>query len=383
MDKHDQSPVSEEAELNPVEWIMVTRSDPGGGIPRFMVERGTPAGISTDACKFLDWACAKQTIPNPDDDQEIEKAAVEKSKEPVQATPQTNGETSVPSTTAVQKEAQAPAQQQQGGIFSHLTNALEAGLETYAPASVSGYASQYLRGEEPPQTEAVEAASSDSDSSSFVSADDNFPAATAVPSSDSLAVSPTPSLDTNSSTKGLNQHDKELHKLAEKQRKLDEKLAKKRQSESEKLKSQQEKEATDDSKAREKHDKEVKKQEEKHAKEIAKLEQKREKELKKQEEKKKKSADRDALGKVTRERDEFRDQVGLLKRENELLRDQIGELQRLNTGLVAKVGGDGVEDVIADGGGSGGRIRSGSGKSQASNGGGGAASLKGSLRSVK
>jgi hypothetical protein len=27
---------------NPVEWIMVTRSDPGGSVPRWMVERGTP-----------------------------------------------------------------------------------------------------------------------------------------------------------------------------------------------------------------------------------------------------------------------------------------------------------------------------------------------------
>jgi hypothetical protein len=42
---------------DPVEWIMVTRSDPGGSVPRWMVERGTPNGIVTDASKFLDWAC--------------------------------------------------------------------------------------------------------------------------------------------------------------------------------------------------------------------------------------------------------------------------------------------------------------------------------------
>ena len=44
-------------ELNPVEWIMVTRSDPGGSVPRFMVDRGTPGSIVADASKFLDWAC--------------------------------------------------------------------------------------------------------------------------------------------------------------------------------------------------------------------------------------------------------------------------------------------------------------------------------------
>lgn len=48
-----------DAETNPVEWIMVTRSDPGGGIPRFMVERNVPSSIVQDAVKFLDWACAK------------------------------------------------------------------------------------------------------------------------------------------------------------------------------------------------------------------------------------------------------------------------------------------------------------------------------------
>ncbi|PYI11200.1 hypothetical protein BO78DRAFT_393671 [Aspergillus sclerotiicarbonarius CBS 121057] len=43
--------------MNPVEWVMVTRSDPGGNIPRWMVEKGTPKSICTDATKFLNWAC--------------------------------------------------------------------------------------------------------------------------------------------------------------------------------------------------------------------------------------------------------------------------------------------------------------------------------------
>lgn len=40
---------------NPVEWIMITRSDPGGSVPRWMVERGTPGGIVKDAEKFVNW----------------------------------------------------------------------------------------------------------------------------------------------------------------------------------------------------------------------------------------------------------------------------------------------------------------------------------------
>ncbi|EWC48508.1 hypothetical protein DRE_07728 [Drechslerella stenobrocha 248] len=47
----------EGGESNPIEWIMLTRSDPGGSVPRFMVERGTPGSILRDAEKFLDWAC--------------------------------------------------------------------------------------------------------------------------------------------------------------------------------------------------------------------------------------------------------------------------------------------------------------------------------------
>jgi hypothetical protein len=56
-------PASDDAETNPVEWIMVTRSDPGGGIPRFMVERNVPSSIVQDAVKFLDWACTKDDAP--------------------------------------------------------------------------------------------------------------------------------------------------------------------------------------------------------------------------------------------------------------------------------------------------------------------------------
>ncbi|KAF8251872.1 hypothetical protein K440DRAFT_538760, partial [Wilcoxina mikolae CBS 423.85] len=36
---------AEAGENCPVDWIMITRSDPGGSVPRWMVERGTPGGI--------------------------------------------------------------------------------------------------------------------------------------------------------------------------------------------------------------------------------------------------------------------------------------------------------------------------------------------------
>ncbi len=55
-------------DTNPVEWIMLTRSDPGGSVPRFMVERGTPGSIVADAARFLDWACGV-------DEEELEEAS--------------------------------------------------------------------------------------------------------------------------------------------------------------------------------------------------------------------------------------------------------------------------------------------------------------------
>lgn len=47
-------------ESNPVEWIMITRSDPGGSIPRWMVDKGTPRSVGADAAKFVDWAIQEE-----------------------------------------------------------------------------------------------------------------------------------------------------------------------------------------------------------------------------------------------------------------------------------------------------------------------------------
>lgn len=56
---------------NPVEWIMVTRSDPGGSVPRWMVERGTPKSITGDAVKFLNWASEPDLLGEGEDTADI------------------------------------------------------------------------------------------------------------------------------------------------------------------------------------------------------------------------------------------------------------------------------------------------------------------------
>jgi hypothetical protein len=120
-------------EANPVEWIMITRSDPGGGIPRFMVERGTPGSIVADAYKFLNWATQQdedvpqqmaERPPAPPDRRASfenwrangtlagisEQELVEEEKVPP-----------MPSTQGTSQETPSPAQ---SGIFANVAGAL-------------------------------------------------------------------------------------------------------------------------------------------------------------------------------------------------------------------------------------------------------------------
>ncbi|KAF3197023.1 hypothetical protein TWF192_001590 [Orbilia oligospora] len=69
VEEGDMDSLEGDGETNPVEWIMLTRSDPGGSVPRFMVERGTPGSIVKDAEKFLDWACEKVHEEDVSDDE--------------------------------------------------------------------------------------------------------------------------------------------------------------------------------------------------------------------------------------------------------------------------------------------------------------------------
>lgn len=73
-----------------VEWLMVTRSDPGGSVPRFMVERGTPGGITNDAARLLDWLSTKsiEELTESDGEEVLEQTA--------QAVPQPAAATTAP-----------------------------------------------------------------------------------------------------------------------------------------------------------------------------------------------------------------------------------------------------------------------------------------------
>ncbi len=229
-------------------------------------------------------------------------------------------------------------------MLGNMSSTLQAGINAYAPTSVSNYMNKETATDAP--------ADDRDDSSSDISSDDSFMSAEELRR---LSTAPEPSKTNNSENmsirsaassvtstsidkKNMNRHDKEVLSILRRREKLDEKIAKKREAEEAKLQASQEKDQTEQDKARERMEKEMKKTQDRHQKEVEKLEAKRQKEFKKAEERRKKKDEQSKLSYVARERDDLRSQADLLRRENSLLADQVENLQRENTALVTKLG---------------------------------------------
>ncbi|OJJ47637.1 hypothetical protein ASPZODRAFT_64427 [Penicilliopsis zonata CBS 506.65] len=123
--------------MNPVEWIMVTRSDPGGNIPRWMVEKGTPRSILTDAAKFVQWASQDDKASRDDksDDhstgdiepnlrEEIEKGNGVQARDEVKEEEEEDGDENPPAHT---------------GLIASVAHLLNMGVDKYAPQAVRDY----------------------------------------------------------------------------------------------------------------------------------------------------------------------------------------------------------------------------------------------------
>jgi hypothetical protein len=346
-----------ELENNPVEWIMITRSDPGGSVPRFMVERGTPGGIVADASKFLNWACARD-IEDFDSDNETLKGeeqdgSGQKSEhkhhhnyERDLHNYETNGH------LAGIEEVSAPTDEQlatnEGGLYEMVAGvAGVAGgyIAAHAPAMISNHLPGYQTEEtnKIPRRDSVSSIGSESSIGSFASALENN-------SSDFNDASSIQTAESAGASKVTTTQDKELQKLEEKKRKLEEKLSKEREKEMSKKSEDSAKEEEAIRKAEEKHKQEVKKQEEKYKKEVEKLEKKREKEERKAEERRRKNAEKDEKIRLMRELEEVKAENSVLRKEKEILRRQVGDLQAENTALAARVGKLGTqgEEVLRD-----------------------------------
>lgn len=380
----------DESEQNPVEWIMITRSDPGGSVPRFMIERGTPGGIVSDASKFLNWACAKDIEDLMVDDEHDgdgarseHRKSMEHNHEKDLHNYQTNGhlagieEATTPTSevppyeispyraSLYEASASHEPQTNGGGLYGMVAGFAGAAggfVASHTPAMVSEHFPSFHTEESLPKTngtatssisrrESVSSIGSASSVGSFASAlegPEPFP-----DHKDTSTDNDTSSIRTTESTKAakiVESKDKELQKLEEKKRKLDEKLSKAREKELSKKSEDTAKEEEALKKAEEKHEREVKKQEERYKREVEKLEQKKQKEERKAEERKRKVAEKDDKVRLERRLEEARAELELVKKERDLLRSQVGDLQAENTALAARVGRLGAqgEEVLRE-----------------------------------
>jgi Protein of unknown function (DUF3074) len=358
-------------ESNPVEWIMVTRSDPGGSVPRFMVERGTPGGIVADASKFLDWACQKEHVGDSKSESHIEFGHRRDSFASYEANGHLvgiNGDAFKEVVTSKDRPSTAPSplhsqtnSANQSGILSNMTGAFSAGLEAYAPQIVLDHLAGHSQQESEDTTSlasttpALKTDNDDDDTSdslsttSFASADshldnDSDHATNLSPSTSRISSSSQKDDKGKSKSKPqLTPHEKELQKLDARRAALDAKLASMRSKSAKSAESQTAKEKEAIRKAEEKYAKELRKQEEKYRREVEKIEERRLREIKRGEEKKRKEGEKkdgeSEVKKVKRERDEAREGVKKLKREiKDVWVKQVGDLQKENTGLAARVG---------------------------------------------
>ena len=330
--------IEDKGENNPVEWIMVTRSDPGGSVPRFMVERGTPGSIVTDASKFLDWACKKEheaLLPEGEGTTISDtNASTSKDLEAYQ----TNGRLAGLDGSSPDNQPLEEAAVISQGLFANLATMAKTGVESYAPQVIveqlhndQGIAPS----EQNPSSASDEARYADNVSSisstTFASAEEGFEDDTSARSISSRSARFPESVDQSP-------FEKELAKLHDRKKASDQKLAKSREKD---LKDQEELSSKEQGrlrKAEEKHKREIEKQEERYKREVARLEAKRAKEMAKEEERRKRELDKDEKARLAREKEELKQELEVIRKERDIFRDQVGALQRENTSLVARLG---------------------------------------------
>ncbi|KAF2788772.1 hypothetical protein K505DRAFT_285520 [Melanomma pulvis-pyrius CBS 109.77] len=319
-------------ETNPVEWIMITRSDPGGGIPRFMVERNTPSSIVTDAGKFLNWACAKDDFPPREEDEELAEDSARMSLEGERkfSISESNGIMAGVGSSIADRPNPATFRRHSQNRGEHA----EPGLVNSITETVGAYIPNALN--------PLQRTDSISSSTSTISSVDSFASATEGRLLNDFSPTPSISSEKSASESGsLTQHNhssRELQKIESKREKLKDKLEQAREKQGKDSQNASLKSSKELEKATERHNRAQKKQEAKFAREVQKLEARRKRETEKLLARQQKEADKNNLQKLQRERNEWKEKAEVAERENKLLNEQIGDLQRENTALVARIG---------------------------------------------
>lgn len=359
-----------------VEWLMVTRSDPGGSVPRFMVEKGTPGGITSDAAKFMKWLSSrslKDLTEAPEtpsgegrEGHEIRLVGEEKA---AQVPANTSTQDHLPNGDTQHHNEQPPASGT--GIYSLLANALGAAgsavasrVAAFAPPSLTVTDSDGSDNEDDSNTSDASFASAEEGGSAAANTDtaqEPFPAPdtastqSAHSTFSSTTTSNALSRETTPQSHAQTQHEKELRKLQRRmckaQDKLDRaqarRLAKHGNSNNSNNNSTPEDSTAkeDDvviAKLREKHAREQAKQQEKYQRELQRLADKRAAEERKAAERRKKAAEREERANLQMELDRVKAERDVARKEADMLRERVGELQAQNTRLVARLGREGV-----------------------------------------
>lgn len=339
-----------------IEWLMVTRSDPGGSVPRFLIEKGTPPGIIGDAGKFLDWVASTTSKDG------TFRSLEDKQKPSADNKSNTNGSANgnIPSVTindeATASQNESFDQQQDSqypesgysdwipsstGLYGIITGAfgvagsIASGLRSQFSNPLSFNSSQDSLADSQPIPEEHDDNASQSDASSirsFTSALEKYrtgerqaDSITGSNSEESRSLRPQPA-------------EKDLQKLVDRRQKLERSFTEFQERMATRRVGDKEKDAASQAKLREKHEKEMAKQEAKYKREMRKLEEKREQEERRAEARRKKAAERQEKSSLTLELEKVRAERDVALKQMELLRSQVGELQAQNTMLVAKLG---------------------------------------------
>ncbi|KAG6017982.1 hypothetical protein E4U54_008531 [Claviceps lovelessii] len=379
-----------------IEWIMITRSDPGGSVPRFLIDKGTPPGIIGDAGKFLDWVSrvteqdgngSVQTgrVDGKDgttgegghrtgeiDNSKHSLAAAAAATTTTTTTTETTETETKPKTkaakashTTLARDSQPPTQNRSAGygdstpsstgLYGVITGAFDVAGEvlrsqfgipmSFTSSQDSLSDGQVAPDEEEEEEEEEEDRDADTgygagdDSKSDASSMLSFASALekSVTGEDAPVGSPSTHSDESKSQRPP-PPDKDLQKLLERREKLNRSYTRSQARMQTKRQGAQEKDAAALAKLREKLDKEAAKKEAKYHRAMRKLEQKRAQEERKAEARRRKAAERQEKSSLTLELDKARVERDVAVREVELLRLQVGELQRQNTMLVARLG---------------------------------------------
>ncbi|KAL0930858.1 uncharacterized protein CTRU02_213593 [Colletotrichum truncatum] len=342
---------AEEESTTSIEWLMVTRSDPGGNVPRFLIDRGTPGGIIGDAGKFIKWVTAKasEDFASSDTEQEESKEAakeaeLEKATSPTEIAKEPTSNL-VPD-ASVQDDTNPPTSNGLYGIISGAFGMAGSVVASRLPNGLPGMFQAPSTNGSIAEEDEDEDESNESDTSSirsFASAVEKTDEGEAVtppdvPQPDAMSLNSSGSGAGSLSKSTSSHHERELKKLQDRRRKMQEKINKMQERMSSKRAEDSQRDSAQLAKLREKHDKEIAKQEEKYKRELKRLEERREHDERKAEERRRKQAEKEEKGNMAMELERVKAERDVALKQIEILKGQIGELQSQNTMLVAKMG---------------------------------------------